>query len=91
MIATLRTYHGTKSEWIPIGIIQLFPRFLLCFLGKTDSNRNPFRLCFNFDRCPEKKLIKLEEIKKMIIDKNRKEKKRRGKKIKNKKQANSTL
>ena len=28
-------YHGTKSEWIPIGIIQLFSRFLLYFLGKT--------------------------------------------------------
>ena len=28
--------HGTKSEWIPIGIIQLFSRFLLCFLRKTE-------------------------------------------------------
>jgi len=24
------------SEWIPIESVQLFPKFLLCFLGKTE-------------------------------------------------------
>ena len=37
---TKKTGHlsQNKSEWIPIGIIQLFPRFLFrrCFLGKME-------------------------------------------------------
>ncbi|KYN27958.1 hypothetical protein ALC57_02635, partial [Trachymyrmex cornetzi] len=32
------TYHGTKSEWIPIGIIQLFPRFLLGASRSTECS-----------------------------------------------------
>jgi len=60
------------------------------FSGENGFQSESISTLFH-DRCPEKKLIKLEDIKKMIIDKSRKEKKRRGKKIKNKKQANSTL